>query len=195
MRFLLAVAGPLLTEHIKRTKCQEAEVLRCIRSLCEFHLVVGQWSHSEYTLDLLQGLLQKFYKSKSALRSQRSTNARNVRFKNLWEQKHKEAEELRWSEARIDKEYEKLRTEIYNFQFPKMHLLSHITESIGQMGSPDNFSTDVSELLHIEMVKEAYRSTNRVSFEEQMLWYNDRYTALAYMVQTLDYLALREGFD
>jgi hypothetical protein len=76
-----------------------------------------------------------------------------------------------------------------------MHLLSHITESIRQMGSPDNFSTDVSELLHIEMVKEAYRSTNRVSFEEQMLWYNDRYTGLAYMVQTLEYLALRGSFD
>ena len=75
----------------------------------------------------------------------------------MWDQKPREAEELRWTEARIDKEYEKLRTEIYNFQFPKMHLLSHITESIRQMGSPDNFSTDVSELLHIEMVKEAYR--------------------------------------
>jgi len=195
MRCLLAIAGPLLTERIKSTKCQEAEVLRCIRSLCEFHLVVGQWSHSEYTLDLLQGLLQKFYESKSALRSQQSTNARNVRFKNLWDQKHKEAEELRWTEARIDKEYEKLRTEIYNFQFPKMHLLSHITESIRQMGSPDNFSTDVSELLHIEMVKEAYRSMNRVSFKEQMLWYNDRYTGLAYMVQTLEYLALHGSFD
>src|ERR1700710_1420583 len=76
-----------------------------------------------------------------------------------------------------------------------MHLLSHITESIRQMGSPDNFSTDVSELLYIEMVKEAYRTTNRVSFEEQRLWYNDRYTGLAYMVQTLEYLALRGSFD
>ena len=195
MRFLLAVAGPLLTERIKSTKCQEAQVLRCIRSLCEFHLVVGQWSHSEYTLDLLQGLLQRFYESKSAFRSQRSTNARNARFNGLWAQKLKEAEELRWTEARIDKEYEKLRTEIYNFQFPKMHLLSHICERIRQMGSPDNFSTDVSELLHVEMVKEAYRSTNRVSFEEQMLWYNDRDTGLAYMVQTLEYLALRGSFD
>jgi len=76
-----------------------------------------------------------------------------------------------------------------------MHLLSHISESIRQMGSPDNFSTDVSELLHVEMVKEAYRSTNRVNFEEQMLWYNDRYTGLAYMVQTLEYLALHGSFD
>jgi hypothetical protein len=76
-----------------------------------------------------------------------------------------------------------------------MHLLNHITESIRQIGSPDNFSTDVSELLHLEMVMEAYCSTNRVSFEEQMLWYNDRYTGLAYMVQTQEYLTLRGSFD
>jgi hypothetical protein len=78
-------------------------------------------------------------------------------------------EELGWTEARINREYENLRTEIYNFQFPYMHLLSHITESIRQMGSTDNFSTDVSELLHIEIVKEAYRLTNLVSFQDQML--------------------------
>src|SRR5437660_7717560 len=78
---------------------------------------------------------------------------------------------------------------------PKMQLLSHISGSICQMGSHDNFSTDVSELLHVEMVKEAYRSTKRVNFEEQMLWYNDRYTVLAYMVQTLEYLALHGSFD
>ena len=28
-----------------------------------------------------------------------------------------------------------------------------------------------------------------------MLWYNDRYTGLAYMIQTLEYLALRGSFD
>jgi hypothetical protein len=76
-----------------------------------------------------------------------------------------------------------------------MHLLRHITEGIRQMGSPDNLSTDVTEHLHIEMVKEAYRSMNRVSFEEQMLWYNDRYTGHVYMVQTLEYLTLYGSFD
>jgi hypothetical protein len=65
------------------TKCPEAEVLQFIQSLCEFHLVVGQWSYSEYTLNLLHELLQKFYGSKSAVWSQRSTNVRNVRFQSL----------------------------------------------------------------------------------------------------------------
>ena len=195
MKFLLAITGPLLTERIKTVKCEDAKALECVRSLCELHLVVGQWSHSEYTLGLLQELLQKFYKSKSAFREQRVTDARKRKFNMLWERKLKEAGERGWAQARIDREYERLRAEVYHFQFPKMHLLSHISESIRRMGSPDNFSTDVSELLHVEMVKEAYRSTNRVNFEEQMLWYNDRYTGLAYMIQTLEYLALRGSFD
>ena len=195
MKFLLAITGPLLVERIDNAKCEEAQALRCVRSLCELHLVVGQWSHSEYTLELLQELLQKFYMSKSAFRDQRATDARRKRLNILWDRKLKEARELGWTDARIAREYEKLKAEVYHFQFPKMHLLSHIPESISRMGSPDNFSTDVSELLHVEMVKEAYRSTNRVNFEQQMLWYNDRYTSLAYMIQTLEYLALRGNFD
>ena len=195
MKFLLAITGPLLADRIKSVKCEEAKALQCVRSLCELHLVVGQWSHSEYTLELLQELLQTFYVSKSAFRDQRATDARKKRFNMLWERKVKEAEKRGWAQARRDREYEKLRAEVFHFQFPKMHLLSHISESIRRMGSPDNFSTDVSELLHVEMVKEAYRSTNRVNFEEQMLWYNDRNTGLAYMIQTLEYLALRGSFD
>lgn len=68
MRFLLAITGPLLVERIKTVKCEEARALACIRSLCELHIIVGQWSHSEYTLRLLQETLQKFYMSKSAFR-------------------------------------------------------------------------------------------------------------------------------
>ena len=113
----------------------------------------------------------------------------------MWDSKLKEARERGSAEARIDREYEQLRAEDYHFQFPKMHLLSHISESICRMGSPDNFSTDVWELLHVEIVKEAYRSTNSVNVKEQILWYNDRYRGLAYMIQTLEYLALRGSFD
>ena len=64
MKFLLAITGPLLTECIKNVKCEEAEVLECVRSLCELHLVVRQWSHSEYMLGLLQEMVQEFYQSK-----------------------------------------------------------------------------------------------------------------------------------
>ena len=83
-----------------------------------------------------------------------------------------------WLRRRVEPEKEKLETAIYHFLFPKMHMLSHVSNSICRMGSPDNFSTHVSEL-HRENVKEAYCASNRVQYEEQMLWYNDRDTGNA----------------
>jgi hypothetical protein len=195
MQFLLALLGPLLTERITGGTCPEAEALACVRSMSEFLLVVGQWSHSDYMITLLRQLLERFYQAKSAFRDQRATKARKIKFNTMWNEILQEAMELGWSESRIEAERVKLRKKIFHFQFPKMHLLSHIAESISYMGSPDNFSTDVSELLHIEMVKEAYRASNRVNFQEQMLWYNDRNTSLGYMIQSLEYLALRGNFD
>src|SRR5713226_9281185 len=76
-----------------------------------------------------------------------------------------------------------------------MHMLSHAVDGMRRMGSPDNFSTDILELLHIESVKEAYCASNRVQFEEQMLWYNDRHTVIAYLVQTLEHLAWSRIYD
>ena len=76
-----------------------------------------------------------------------------------------------------------------------MHLVSHISESIRRMGSGDNFTTDISERLHISNVKEAYRSTNKVNYIRQMLKHNDRCTGLDYMEETLSYLALQGWYD
>ena len=47
-----------------------------------------------------------------------------------------------------------------------------------------------ADVLHIENVKEVCRASNRVPYEEQMLWYNDRPTRMAYMLQTFEHLAL-----
>jgi hypothetical protein len=59
------------------------------------------------------------------------------------------------------------------------------------MGCGDNFSTDISEQQHIAKVKEAYRSTNIVNYNQQMLKYNDQCTGLDYMQETLSYVALQ----
>jgi hypothetical protein len=88
-----------------------------------------------------------------------------------------------------------LETEYFHFGLPKMHLLSHYREFIVQMGSPDNYTTDISELLHITNVKEGYRASNRVDFVRQILLHNDRHTSIAYMEHTLRWLALRGWHD
>ena len=76
-----------------------------------------------------------------------------------------------------------------------MHLVSHISESIRRMGSGDNFTTDISERLHIANVKEAYRSSNKVNYIRQMLNHNDQCTSFAYMEETLSYPALQDYYD
>jgi hypothetical protein len=59
------------------------------------------------------------------------------------------------------------------------------------MGSRDNVTTDISKRLHINNVKEADRSTNKLYYVEQMLKHNDQCTSFDYMEETLLYLPLQ----
>ena len=63
------------------------------------------------------------------------------------------------------------------------------------MGSGDNFTSDISERLHIGNVKEVYRSTNKVNHIQQMTKPNNWCTSLDYMEETLSYLALQGWYD
>jgi len=63
------------------------------------------------------------------------------------------------------------------------------------MGSGENFTNDMSERRHISIVKEAYRSSNKVNYIWQMLKHNDQCTSLDYMEETLSYLALENWYD
>ena len=76
-----------------------------------------------------------------------------------------------------------------------MDLVSHISESIRRMGAGDNFTTDISERLHIANMTEAYRSSNKVNYIRQMLKHNDQCSGLDYMEVTLSYLALQGWYD
>jgi hypothetical protein len=50
----------------------------------------------------------------------------------------------------------------------KLHILRHYMPLICEMGTPDNYSTEGPEHLHIDYVKEPYARTNRVEPEQQM---------------------------
>ena len=54
MRFLPASLGPILIDGVRSSESEEARVLACVRSIIEFHLVLGQCSHSDYILGLLE---------------------------------------------------------------------------------------------------------------------------------------------
>jgi hypothetical protein len=63
------------------------------------------------------------------------------------------------------------------------------------MGSSVNFTTDISELLNVGNVKEAYRSTDKVNDFQQMCKHNDPCTGLDSIQMTLTYLALQGWYN
>jgi len=84
---------------------------------------------------------------------------------------------------------------VIDFGYPKMHLVSDISEWIHRTGSGDNFTPDISERLHIAKVREAYRSSNKVNYIWQMLKHNDWFTGPDYMEEILSSLPLQRLYN
>ncbi len=61
-----------------------------------------------------------------------------------------------------------------HFNIPKFHFLSHYVELIKTFGTTDNFNTQYTERLHIDLAKNAYAATNHKDEYEQMTIWLDR---------------------
>ncbi|PPQ85738.1 hypothetical protein CVT24_001926, partial [Panaeolus cyanescens] len=61
-----------------------------------------------------------------------------------------------------------------DFNIPKIHFMSHYIELIKRFGAPDNFNTEYTERLHIDMAKDAYAASNRKDEYPQMTRWLDR---------------------
>ena len=58
-----------------------------------------------------------------------------------------------------------------NFNLPKLHSLAHYVESIQLFGTTDNYNTEYTERLHIDLAKDAYRATNhRDEYGQMTVW-------------------------
>jgi hypothetical protein len=62
-----------------------------------------------------------------------------------------------------------------HFNIPKLHSLSHYESAIRQFGTTDNYNMEQSERLHIDLAKDAYRTTNHKDEYSQMtIWLERR---------------------
>ena len=62
-----------------------------------------------------------------------------------------------------------------NFNIPKLHALLHYTLSICLFGTTDNYNTEQSEHLHIDLAKEAYCATNcKDKYAQMTMWLERR---------------------
>ena len=58
-----------------------------------------------------------------------------------------------------------------DFNLPKLHSLVHYAESIELFGTTDNYNTEYTERLHIDLAKDAYRATNhRDEYAQMTVW-------------------------
>jgi len=59
-----------------------------------------------------------------------------------------------------------------HFNIPKLHARHHYPNNICWLGAPYNYSTEISEQYHIDVVKKAYKATNRKDYVKQMIkWF------------------------
>ena len=56
-----------------------------------------------------------------------------------------------------------------NFNFVKMHLISHFHDHIYQFGNIPMYSTEYGELAHEEQIKEGWRRSNKIDAARQIL--------------------------
>ena len=61
-----------------------------------------------------------------------------------------------------------------DFNLPKLHSLLHYTSSIKLFGSTDNYNTEYTERLHIDLAKDAYAATNHKDELVQMTTWLER---------------------
>jgi hypothetical protein len=61
------------------------------------------------------------------------------------------------------------------FNIPKIHSMQHYVRSIRNYGATDNYNTEYTERLHIDLAKDAYKSTNsKDEFTQMTLWLERR---------------------
>ncbi|KAH7102016.1 hypothetical protein BKA62DRAFT_617982 [Auriculariales sp. MPI-PUGE-AT-0066] len=77
-----------------------------------------------------------------------------------------------------------------DFDLPKLHALQHYVRSIRELGTTDNYNTEATERLHIDLAKHAFAATNHRDFGMQMCrWLERREKVQWFSV----YLATRKG--
>lgn len=76
------------------------------------------------------------------------------------------------------------------FDFPKLHFTGHYRMFIELYGTADNFNTEYTERLHIDMAKDAYAATNKKDEYSQMTGWLERREK---MLQHEKYIRRREA--
>jgi hypothetical protein len=151
-----------------------AKELKCVRGLIDFHLMAQYGSHTMSTLNYLESYLEDFHKHKDIFLEFRVYKRTVKDARNRTKALNASGSQ---SAQRSLEEIREIR-ERSNFNFIKLHILSHNRKHVERFGSIPQYSTDISELAHVRQIKEAYGASNKVDAAMQILDYRGRRLAL-----------------
>jgi hypothetical protein len=194
MRSILKIILALFTAALRRknglprpTGGQEVEfkkAITCVRYLTDFGLLARYASHTDSTVKYMRNYLRRFHESKGVFLRFRARKAAKAKadevereLSNRRESRLQESDGLSVAQrAHLHDEDQLERRFLINetleaesdFNFPKIHLLSHYADQISRYGSLPQYSTESCETAH-KLFKNAYRRSNHVDAIPQII--------------------------
>ena len=159
--------------------------IRCVSAITDFCLIAQYRSHTPQTIRYMNDFLLAFHQSKHIFAEFRATKAtRDEAAKvsqEIFEGQAKQATIHQYfhltstqrAKQTVEDRIERQQAvqdilQQGNFNFPKLHLLSHYGSQISDFGTLPQYSTEITEALH-KPLKDAYKRSNRVDAVEQIL--------------------------
>jgi len=184
--------------------------LKCVGALDDFSLTTQYRSHTPDTLAYMDRYLQTFHQTKDffpEFHTSKSTRAevhrqdrelRRLMANQIAQEAHYISAAQRRRQAdqnrlhRVNRRADLIQRE-NQFNFIKMHYLSHFVSHVRRFGSILMYSTEMGELAHKEQIKEGYRRSNKNNTARQLLLYYGRKHALGMRLQTIEALSKAEN--
>ena len=186
-RILLPVLSATLFNPSVGEKKRFHDAIRCVKGIIYFHLMAQYRSHTDATLQYMNDYLADFHRHKEVFlqyRAGKITKRAAASSGAAFAAQLKEARESEpgWTRLSVtaknrqidrDKALAAMQMEAAlkddsSFNFVKMHLLTHFTSHVKELGHLSNVSSELPETLHREL-KDAFRRSNKVNADFQIL--------------------------
>jgi len=191
MRNLVKVILPCFAASLPCSSAVERPILtqamNCVRSIGDFTLMSQYKSHTDKTIQYLEQYLKavhdhkdvfnEYRKDKSTVRKGREVTTRIRGDNSGVMNQHRLSGATGVKRCRIAEEQHRdldgIVAEIYeedeDFNFVKIHLLSHFGYYVWRFGNIQMYSTELGEASQKTMIKEGYRQSNRNHASYQIL--------------------------
>jgi len=181
--------------------------LTCVRSLLDFTMMAQYRSHTAETIQYMEDYAERFHETKDIFlefrvskRTQTKADEQRRelrRQRTLVERSNGKSARRRILEQDREEENDQRMDLIHaesNFNFIKMHLISHFRDHIYQFGNIPMYSTEFGELAHKEQIKDGWRRSNKIDAARQILSSYGRQHAIRMRLLNLEFLR-RSGAD